>query len=375
MDQRSGLRRGRRRLRVVAGLVVTGVVAAVLAVAATASRQTAPKTTSPPTIEGKFQINETISASTGLWANNPVDFAYRWQRCNTEGSGCANIDNATSKSYKLTSADVDHTLQVLVTASNPDGQSTANSRPSPVVSGSEAPRNTQRPAISGKPQVGETMSVSKGQWTGGVRSYAYQWQSCDGSGNNCTDVGGATSSSYGVRTADKGKTLRAEVTAVNAAGKTSVTTDRSDVVQQTSAPSPAPTPSNGCDKSVKTVGAADLNLPVRLLIDQFSFNPGVVRRGTRSFTARIHISDTCGRSVGNAQLWSTAIPYNQTSLARGTTGSDGWATLQFTVKGGFPANPGRQQILAMLVRATKPGGSVLAGVSTRRTVRLNVSLH
>jgi hypothetical protein len=29
----------------------------------------------------------------------------------------------------------------------------------------------------------------------------------------------------------------------------------------------------------------------------------------------------------------------------------------------------------MLVRATKPGGSVLAGVSTRRTVRLNVNLH
>jgi len=42
---------------------------------------------------------------------------------------------------------------------------------------------------------------------------------------------------------------------------------------------------------------------------------------------------------------------------------------------GFPANPGRQQILAMLVRATKPGGSVLAGVSTRRALAQRVSLR
>jgi hypothetical protein len=112
-----------------------------------------------------------------------------------------------------------------------------------------------------------------------------------------------------------------------------------------------------------------------LLIDRFTFSPSLVRPSMQGFSARIHVTDSCGRAVSNAQLWSTAIPYNQTSAARAVTGSDGWATLQFSLRRGFPANPGRQQILAMLVRATKPGGSVLAGVSTRRTLRLNVRVR
>jgi hypothetical protein len=62
-------------------------------------------------------------------------------------------------------------------------------------------------------------------------------------------------------------------------------------------------------------------------------------------------------------------------VVRGQTGSDGWATMTFQMQNGFPANPGRQQILAMLVRANKPGDSVNAGVSTRLVVRVNVNLN
>jgi hypothetical protein len=358
----------------VGAVALAAALASIVVVSATAAPQAAPRTTSPPTIEGKFQVGETLTATNGGWANNPTSFTYQWQRCNRDGSGCADIKGATTKTYKLTNDDVDRTVRVLVTASNADGKSTANSHPSPVISGSEAPRNTQRPVLSGNAQVGQTLTVSNGTWTGGVRSFTYQWQRCDENGNNCVNVAGATAPSYGVRSEDSGKTLRAEVTAHNAAGQTTVITDRSPQVKPGVAPAPQPAPTKpGCD-GTKFAAAANLQLPTRLIIDRFSFSPSVVRPGTRQFVARVHVADTCGRSVRGANLWATAIPYNQTTVERGTTGADGWATMRFSLLGGFPANPGRQQILAMLIRATRPGGSVLADISTRRTVRVNVAL-
>src|SRR5438105_404789 len=202
-------------------LLATGILAGVFAIAANAA---APRTTSPPTVEGKFQVGQTLTAGNGLWANNPTSYTYQWQRCSSSGSGCTNIASATAKTYKLVAADVDNTVRVLVTAANADGKSTANSHPSPVISDSGAPRNTTRPVITGKAVVGESLEVSNGTWTGGATTFTYQWQRCDGNGNGCIDVPGATSKSYGVRTADQGHTMRVLVSAANTAGKTTVNT-------------------------------------------------------------------------------------------------------------------------------------------------------
>jgi hypothetical protein len=360
------------KARIASIAVLAAAVTAIAAVSATAAAGAAPTSSSPPTIAGKFQVNETVTATNGSWAGSPTQFTYQWQRCNNAGTGCVSIAGATSKSYKLGSDDVNHTLVVLVTAANAEGKATAGSDASPIVSSAEAPRNTQRPAISGTAQVGETLTVSEGSWTGGVRSYTYQWQRCGADGNDCADVPGATAKTYGVRSQDSGKTVRVEVTAENGAGKTTVNTDRSAQVKP--AGTPAPSPATSCD-GARTIAAANLQLPTRLLIDRFTFEPSVVTLSTTQFVARVHVADTCGRAVSGANLWATAIPYNQTTTERGTTGSDGWATLTFSVLRGFPANPGRQQIMAMLLRATKPGDSVLAGVSTRRTVRQRVDVR
>jgi len=215
-------------LKRLAVLVTAGVVAAFLAVAAFAA---APQSTSAPTVEGKFQVGETLTTDNGSWSNSPTSFDYQWQRCNTSGTGCTNITGATARTYKLVDADVDHTVKVLVTAANVDGKDTATSSASPVISDSSAPRNTARPVITGKAQVGETLEVSNGTWTGGASTFTYQWQRCDENGGSCVDVSGATAKTYGVRTADEGKTMRAEVTAHNTAGKTTVNTDRSSLIQ------------------------------------------------------------------------------------------------------------------------------------------------
>lgn len=79
-----------------------------------------------------------------------------------------------------------------------------------------APGNTVPPAVTGTPQVGQTLSTSNGVWTGVPTSYSYQWQRCTGS--TCTNIAGATTQTYVVKPADAGHTLRSVVTATNADG-------------------------------------------------------------------------------------------------------------------------------------------------------------
>jgi hypothetical protein len=81
-----------------------------------------------------------------------------------------------------------------------------------------APVNTGAPAVSGQAYVGKTLTTSKGSWQNGPTAYSYQWARCDGNGNGCVQIDGATSSSYIATSADIGRTLEALVTATNAAG-------------------------------------------------------------------------------------------------------------------------------------------------------------
>src|SRR4051794_8942805 len=106
-------KRGWSRLaRAVGVAALVAVLAAAAAAAATHRSSAAPQNTSNPTIEGKFQVNETVTATNGTWSGSPTDFTYKWQRCNSGGTGCADVAGATSKTYKLVAADVDHTVRV-----------------------------------------------------------------------------------------------------------------------------------------------------------------------------------------------------------------------------------------------------------------------
>ena len=205
------------RLKAILTVVLLG--AALLTGVATARTAAVPNNTSPPTITGTAREGNTLTAHNGSWANAPTSFTYQWQRCAADGTGCADITGATSQTYTLTSADADHTVRVQVTAKNADGQSTASSAPTDVVSSRSAPVNTAKPTISGTPRVGEELTASNGTWTGGATSFTYQWQHCTSS-TTCANVDGATARTYGVRSADVGNTLRVAVTAHNASGST-----------------------------------------------------------------------------------------------------------------------------------------------------------
>lgn len=75
------------------------------------------------------------------------------------------------------------------------------------------------PSITGTPQHGLELVAHPGTWTGSPSSFSYAWERCatDFSAT-CTDIEGATSSSYVATTADVGLRLRVRVVATNADG-------------------------------------------------------------------------------------------------------------------------------------------------------------
>lgn len=191
----------------------------------------APSNTVPPEISGITQAGQTLSASTGTWTSAvPISYSYQWKRCDLFGAECATISGATASTYVPVSADVEHTLIVQVTATNPGGSNSATSlATSEVLHG--LPVNTLVPVLSSStPQEGVTDSVSTGTWTDEPTSYSYQWQSCNESGEECANIEEATEETYEPGPGDVGNTLRAVVTASNAGGSVSVASESSAAV-------------------------------------------------------------------------------------------------------------------------------------------------
>jgi hypothetical protein len=63
-------------------------------------------------------------------------------------------------------------------------------------------------------------------------TFAYQWLRCTTNGiNNCTTISGATAKTYLATSADVGFRLRARVTATNAAGSASATSNATGFVK------------------------------------------------------------------------------------------------------------------------------------------------
>jgi hypothetical protein len=241
---------------------------------------------------------------------------------------------------------------------------------------SAAPVNTTEPKISGAAQEGNTLTMSTGSWTstGGAVTYANQWRRCNAQGAGCSNIGGADGSSYLVKKADVGDTLRVRVTAKNSDGSTQATSNETAVVTAKTAPPPPVV--NGCPAAGSgTIDVATLTPPARLLLDGQAVSPSVITRSASDVTVRFHVSACSGRSVSGALVYATAVPFQQFSIPAETpTGADGWATMTMHQDSAFPASP-RQQLLAVFVRARKSGENVLGGISTRRLVSFPVNVR
>lgn len=325
-----------------------------------------PTSTANPTIAGTAQDGQSLSTTNGSWSGTPTSYTYAWSRCDASGASCTSVASATAAVYKATAADVGHTLRVTVTAKNTAGSGSATSAASAVVANTSAPTPTTEPTVSGNAQVGSTLTASQGTWTGNPTSVAFSWIRCDADGNSCASINGATSDKYTLAQADAGATLRLSVTASNVVGSTTF------VSKQTAAvPTAAAT---GCPAGTGTVQANALSAPARLDIAKSTLSPSPVSIGTRSLHLHVLVTACNGRPVEGALVYGIPIPFNQFGGNEKMTGADGTITLRLSREHGFPARPHNQHLLAIFIRARKPGDPLLGGISTRRTVAFQVSL-
>jgi len=104
------------------------------------------------------------------------------------------------------------------------------------VASAAVPANTAKPTISGTEKSGSILTASNGTWSNSPTSYAYQWRRCATDGTACGDITGATSKTYTLTTGDVHHALRVVVTAKNADGSASATSDPTGVIGSANGP-------------------------------------------------------------------------------------------------------------------------------------------
>ena len=172
--------------------------------------------TGAPTINGTAQVGETLTADTsGIADEDGLDnatFSYQWIR--TDSGTDTDVAGETAQTYTLRAADEGRAIKVRVTfRDDADNEESLTSAATGAVGARPNNPATGAPTISGAAQVGKTLtadtsSIADADGLTSV-SYRYQWIRSDGGTGG--DIAGANASTYELRDADQGKTIKVRV--------------------------------------------------------------------------------------------------------------------------------------------------------------------
>ncbi|HEX6455973.1 MAG TPA: hypothetical protein VF009_05585 [Solirubrobacterales bacterium] len=109
------------------------------------------------------------------------------------------------------------------------------------------PENTEEPTVSGTPQIGNTLTVHPGTWTGNPTSFVYEWCQVEPSTDSCEPYSGATGSTWTATSGSLGKIVGVMVRPTGSDEADAVISE----VVQISAPPPSP-------PTVTTLAASNL---------------------------------------------------------------------------------------------------------------------
>jgi len=176
-----------------------------------------PALQTPPTITGNLEQGATLTGHPATWSGEVKQTVPQWKRCDNNGVNCNPIPGASEVTYTLRGVDVGHRLVLKETASNAAGSAIANSAATGLVTG-VIPVAQTAPTIKGNAQPAQTLRAFRGTWSEEPTGFEYRWTRCDGGGEQCAPIGGATSKSYVPGPSDVGHRLRVEEIAHNATG-------------------------------------------------------------------------------------------------------------------------------------------------------------
>jgi hypothetical protein len=330
----------------------------------TASKQ--PVASGQPNVTGSLQVGATLTVGTGAWGGStPMTYSFAWQRC--AGSSCQFIPQATHQTYIVTVSDIGNRLRAQVTAKNSIGSGTvlSNLTAGAITAPGTSPVNTAAPSIAGKLEQAQTVTANAGSWRSQTTpTFKYAWLRCDGNGANCIAIPSQGSASYTLASADVGHTLRTQVSATNANGTSTATSNPTGLVAK-QASDLIRLPSG-----TYSVPADQVSLPQRLIISSVSFSPSRLR-SRAPFTARFRVTDTRGYAVRDALVYVIGLPYSRLAgVPEVHTDTAGYATIKLHPTKKLPLTRGGA--LVMFVRARNQTDNLLAGVATRRLVQVVV---
>jgi hypothetical protein len=332
-----------------------------------------PVSQADPRISGTPTEGQQLTATNGTWVGaQPMTFTYQWVRCGADGgdplgSKCAAISGATKSTYTPVAADVRSRLRVRVTAKNSAGGTIDASNATAVVSPGRAPANTRRPGIAGSMVEGATVTLDRGAWTGAA-SFTHQWLRCNAAGGACVPIAGATGAHYRLTAADVGHKIRANVTARNSRGPTTVMSVESATVVPAGPAGVVLLPSGERSIPATSVAATE-----RLVVSEVRFSPNPVTSRRAPINVRVRVKDTRGFIVRDALVFVRSTPLvTRGQPSRVRTATDGWASFTMVPRFNFP-RPRNGFNVQYFVKAYRAGDHPLAGVAGYRLVQVRLA--
>ncbi|MBN9613649.1 MAG: carboxypeptidase regulatory-like domain-containing protein, partial [Actinobacteria bacterium] len=169
-------------------------------------------TTAPaPLVTGTAQFGKTLTATAGSWSPGAEALGYQWLRAGKPIAG------ATSSTYRLTSADVNASVAVRITAQRWGYQSTERVSAAKKVAQARFTA-APIPKIGGVAKKGKTLTARVGSWKPGPVTLKYRWL------RNGKAIAGATKAKYKLTAKDRGKRISVRVTASKAGYATTAKT-------------------------------------------------------------------------------------------------------------------------------------------------------
>jgi hypothetical protein len=253
--------------------------------------------TPTPTIKvASIGFGSVLGSATGVWKPAPDEYSFQWNR---DGSP---VPGATDPTYELTEDDQNTSLTLTVTAHKedfPDTEQTSSPLALALFFDS-----TPTPTVTGTAKAGYTLTANKGTWVP-TPATTFQWK------RNGVPIDGATSSTYVLKTLDRGSYITVTVTGTKSGYSTTSRTSANKFIPKVFTTAPAPTITGTARAGYTLTAHRGTWVPTPTTITYQWYRNGVKITGATKYTYKLTSLDRGKKIVvkvtGKKSLYLTTI--------------------------------------------------------------------